>query len=155
MPGSAWHFLLQCHHKSMGRILGLDLGDKTIGVAVSDELHWTAQGVTTLKRTTTDKDLAALDELVDSYEVEEIIVGLPRNMDYSLGAQAEKTIAFTNTLETHLDAINVTLWDERLSTSTASKVLIEADISRKKQKRVVNTLAAVVILQSYLDAQTL
>ncbi len=137
----------------MGRILGLDVGDKTIGVAVSDELGWTAQGVTTLKRENKKKDIEAIAQLVETYAVEEIVVGLPKNMNNSLGEQAEKTLKFAKSLETQLDKITITLWDERLSTSVANNVLISADLSRKKRKRVVNTLAAAVILQGYLDVQ--
>jgi putative Holliday junction resolvase len=138
----------------MGRILGLDVGDKTIGVAVSDELRWTAQGVTTLKREHEKKDITAIVQLVETYAAEEIVIGLPKNMNNSLSAQAEKTIKFAKSLESQLNTIKITLWDERLSTSEVNRVLISADLSRKKRKRVVNTLAAVVILQGYLDAQT-
>jgi len=137
----------------MGRILGLDVGDKTIGVAVSDELRWTAQGVMTLKRENAKQDLAALVQLVETYAAEKVVVGLPKNMNNSLGEQAEKVLKFVKSLEAQLGNIPVTLWDERLSTATADKVLISADLSRKKRKRVVNTLAAVIILQGYLDSQ--
>lgn len=139
----------------MGRILGLDVGDKTIGVAVSDELGWTAQGVTTLKRENTKKDIEAIAQLVETYTAEKVVVGLPKNMDSSLGEQAQKVLKFAKSLEVQLNKISVTLWDERLSTSMANNVLISADLSRKKRKRVINTLAAVVILQGYLDAQSL
>jgi putative Holliday junction resolvase len=136
----------------MGRILGLDVGEKTIGVAVSDELRWTAQGVITLQRENVKKDIEALTRLVETYAAEEIVVGLPKNMDNSLGEQADKVLKFAKALETQLNNVPVTFWDERLSTSVADRVLISADLSRKKRKRVVNTLAAVVILQGYLDA---
>ena len=139
----------------MGRILGLDVGDKTIGVAVSDELGWTAQGVITLKRKNKKKDIEAIVRLVETHTAEEVVVGLPKNMDNSLGEQAEKVRKFAKSLEVQLGNIPVTLWDERLSTAVANNVLISADLSRKKRKRVVNTLAAVVILQGYLDAKTL
>jgi putative Holliday junction resolvase len=139
----------------MGRILGLDVGDKTIGIAVSDELGWTAQGVTTLKRENKKKDIEAIARLVKTYSAEKVVVGFPKNMNNSLGEQAEKVLKFAKSLERQLDKIPITLWDERLSTSMANNVLISADLSRKKRKRVVNTLAAVVILQGYLDAQSL
>ena len=139
----------------MGRILGLDVGDKTIGVAVSDELGWTAQGVTTLKREKAARDLNAIVQFVDTYAAEEVVVGLPKHLNNSLGAQAQKSLAFAHALRELLPDIPVTLWDERLSTSAANRVLIDADISRKKQKRVVNMLASVVILQSYLDAKSM
>jgi putative Holliday junction resolvase len=136
----------------MGRILGLDVGEKTIGVAVSDELGWTAQGLMTLKRENAQQDFAALNKLVETYEVEKVVVGLPKNMNNSIGAQAEKVIKFAKTLERKFPQIPVTFWDERLSTVAADNVLISADLSRKKRKRVINTLAAVFILQGYLDA---
>ena len=139
----------------MGRILGLDVGDKTIGVAVSDELGWTAQGVTTLKRENTKKDIEAIAQLVETYTAEKAVVGLPKNMNNSLGEQAQKVLKFAKSLEVQLNEVSVILWDERLSTSMANNVLISADLSRKKRKRVINTLAAVVILQGYLDAQAL
>ena len=131
----------------------MDVGDKTVGVAVSDELKWTAQAVMTLKRENKKKDIEAIARLVKTYSAEEIVVGLPKNMDNSLGEQAEKVLKFAKSLETQMHKVTVTLWDERLSTSSANRVLISADLSRKKRKRVVNTLAAVVILQGYLDAQ--
>lgn len=136
----------------MGRILGLDVGEKTIGVAVSDELGWTAQGLLTLKRESAQQDLAALNKLVETYEVEKVVVGLPKNMNNTIGEQAEKVIKFAKTLERKFPQIPVTFWDERLSTVAADNVLISADLSRKKRKRVINTLAAVFILQGYLDA---
>ena len=139
----------------MGRILGLDVGEKTIGIAVSDELHWTAQGVMTLKREGKKKDFPALLDIVEQYDVEEIVIGLPKNMDDTVGAQAEKTLKFSRMLAGRLPSIKMTLWDERLSTSTADRVLVEADVSRKKRKNVINTLAAVVILQACLDARSL
>jgi putative Holliday junction resolvase len=139
----------------MGKILGLDVGDKTIGVAVSDELGWTAQGVTTLKRENTTRDLDTVVQLVNTYAAGEVVVGLPKHMNNSLGAQAQKALSFAHALENLLPDIPVTPWDERLSTSTANRVLIDADLSRKKRKRVVNTLASVVILQSYLDAKSM
>lgn len=136
----------------MGRILGLDVGEKTIGVAVSDELGWTAQGLMTLKRENAQQDFAALNKLVETYEVEKVVVGLPKNMNNTIGEQAEKVIKFAKTLERKFPQIPVTFWDERLSTVAADNVLISADLSRKKRKRVINTLAAVFILQGYLDA---
>ena len=136
----------------MGRILGLDVGEKTIGVAVSDELGWTAQGLLTLKRENAQQDFAALNKLVETYEVEKVVVGLPKNMNNTIGEQAEKVIKFAKTLERKFPQIPVTFWDERLSTVAADNVLISADLSRKKRKRVINTLAAVFILQGYLDA---
>ncbi len=139
----------------MGKILGLDVGDKTIGVAVSDELKWTAQGLMTLTREGQKKDIPIIVDLVQAHDVEEIVIGFPKNMNNTLGEQAEKVLKFSRRLKAGLDRVKVTLWDERLTTVAARKVLIEADVSRKKRKKVINTLAAVLILQGYLDAHTL
>ena len=138
----------------MGRILGLDVGDKTIGIAVSDELGWTAQGIKTLQRQGKKHDLTAIAELAESYAVTEVIVGLPKHLNNTLGEQAEAVLKFARSLEGRLHPIPISLWDERLSTSTAERILVDADMSRKKRKRVINTLAAVVILQNYLDTKS-
>lgn len=138
----------------MGKLLGLDVGDKTIGIAVSDELKWTAQGLMTLKREGKKKDIPAILDLVETHAIAEIVIGLPKNMNNTLGEQAEKVIRFSKFLEGRLRNVKITLWDERLTTSAADKVLIKADVSRRKRKKVVNTLAAVLILQGYLDAQS-
>ena len=138
----------------MGKILGLDVGDKTIGVALSDELHWTAQGLTTLQRTGKKQDVPAIVRLVETHKVERIVIGFPKNMNNTLGEQAENVLKFSKLLEAHLSNVTVTLWDERLTTSAAEKVLLQANVSRKKRKNVVNILAAVLILQTYLDAQS-
>lgn len=132
------------------RIMGLDLGDKTIGVAVSDPLGWTAQGVTTLRRTDLESDLQQLAGLVQQYEVEEFVLGLPKNMDGSLGPRAEMVRQFAALLRDRLDR-PVHLWDERLSTVAAEKHLLGADVSRRGRKKVVDKLAAVYILQGFLD----
>jgi len=131
--------------------MGLDVGEKTIGVAVSDPLGWTAQGVTTLKRgESLEDDLKALEGLVKEYGVDKLVVGLPRNMNGSLGAQAEKIQAFSRAAEEFL-GLTVVLWDERLTTVEAERLLVRADLSRCRRKRIVDRLAAVLILQSYLD----
>ncbi|MGQ9557718.1 MAG: Holliday junction resolvase RuvX [Desulfurispora sp.] len=134
------------------RIMGLDLGDKTIGVAVSDPLGWTAQGVTTLRRGDLDGDLQQLAALVQQYEVEEFVLGLPKNMDGSLGPRAEMVQQFAALLRERLGR-PVHLWDERLSTVAAQKHLLGADVSRRGRKKVVDKLAAVYILQGFLDRQ--
>lgn len=139
----------------MARILGLDVGDKTIGVAVSDELGWTAQGITTIQRQGKKHDLAALAALVERYAVTEILVGLPKHLNNTIGEQAEKAQQFARSLAGRFYPIPITMWDERLSTASAERVLLDADVSRKKRKQVINTLAAVVILQNYLDAKSL
>ncbi len=137
----------------MGRILGLDVGDKTIGIAMSDEFKWTAQAVKTLRREGKKTDLPALVELAQQNAVEEIVIGLPKNMDNSLGEQAEKVLKFSRQLEGRLGSgIKITMWDERLSTAAAEKTLISADVNRKKRKKAIDTIAAVFILQGYLDS---
>ncbi len=136
----------------MGRTLGLDIGAKTIGVAVSDELGWTAQGVTTLARRGLDADLAAIRRLVEEWTVERIVVGLPRNMDGSIGPAARAVLEFAETLKRAL-GLPVVTWDERLSTVAATRTLLAADVSRRRRRTVVDKLAAVFILQGYLDRQ--
>jgi putative holliday junction resolvase len=132
------------------RILGLDLGSHTIGVAVSDELGITAQGLKTIKRRTKSEDLREITEIVDQFKIDKIVVGLPKNMDGSLGKQAEMVFRWIKDLRERISLPLVT-WDERLSTVGASKVLLEADLSRKKRKAVIDKLAAVLILQGYLN----
>lgn len=132
------------------RILGLDVGDRTIGVAVSDEFGWTAQGLKIIRRTDDDADLAELREIIQEYEIEEIVVGLPKNMDGSIGPRGEICKAFAANLKEKLN-LQVSLWDERLSTVAAERMLLEADTSRKKRKKVVDKIAASFILQGYLD----
>jgi putative Holliday junction resolvase len=133
------------------RIMGLDVGSHTIGVALSDELGLTAQGLETIRRKSTDQDLQTLTRIVTKYEVSRIVVGLPKNMDGTLGPQAEKMLKWKRTLEEAL-RLPVETWDERLSTVGATRILLEADVSRKKRKRSVDKIAAVLILQGYLDA---
>jgi putative Holliday junction resolvase len=132
------------------RIMGLDLGSKRIGVAVSDELGWTAQGVTVIKRSSSW--LSQLDELVDQYQVTKLVVGLPRNMDGSIGARGIDCQEVAEELKKRYN-LPVDLWDERLSTTAVERTLIAADVSRKKRKAVIDQMAASWILQGYLDAQ--
>lgn len=132
------------------RILGLDVGDKTIGVAISDELGWTAQGLEVIRRRKLEDDLLRLVEIIDAYKVDEIVVGLPKNMNGTIGARAELTMEFTESLKAKVTA-PIKLWDERLTTVSAERTLIEADVSRKKRKQVVDKMAAMLILQGYLD----
>jgi len=134
------------------RILGLDVGDATIGVAVSDELLITAQGLETIRRTGDERDLEAVADLAREYAVSEIVVGMPVNMDGTIGPQAKKTQEFADALEKHT-GIPMRAWDERLTTVAAERVLVSADLSRRKRKRVRDKLAAVMILQSYLDGR--
>jgi putative Holliday junction resolvase len=134
------------------RILGLDVGSKTIGVAVSDELSLTAQGLTTLKRKVLKQDIKQLLKVIEENGVEKVVVGLPKNMNGSLGPSAEMVISLIGELKKFID-LPVVTWDERLSTVAAQRVLLEADMSRKKRKRVVDKVAAIIILQGYLDSQ--
>jgi putative Holliday junction resolvase len=134
------------------RILGLDLGSKTIGVAMSDDLLITAQVLTSIKRTTLEKDLAAIRNLVVEYEVEEVVVGLPINMDGTKGASALGAEEFIGNLRLLLP-IKIIPWDERLSTVAAEKILLEGDLSRQKRRKVIDRLAAAYILQGYLDSR--
>ncbi|SCY98161.1 Holliday junction resolvase RuvX [Alkaliphilus peptidifermentans] len=137
----------------MPRIMGLDVGDKTIGVAASDPLGWTAQGIETIQRIGIKKDLQRLEEIIKGYEIEMIVVGLPKNMNGSLGPQSEKVLEFVERLKKRFN-LEVALWDERLSTVAAERDLIKADVSRKKRKEVIDKMAAVYILQGYLDGRS-
>lgn len=132
------------------RIMGLDFGSKTIGVAMSDELFWTAQGVKTIKRS--KKEMDELLELIREYEVREIVLGYPKNMNGTLGPRCALTEEFAEILRSE-SGIDVKLWDERLSTVAAQRTLIEADVSRAKRKHVIDKMAAVFILQGYLDSR--
>jgi putative Holliday junction resolvase len=132
--------------------MGLDMGEKYIGVAVSDPLGCVAQGIETILRSKQkQKDIAALKELAGKYNVELVVVGLPRNMNGSLGEQGHKVLAFVDRLKTDLK-LAVETWDERLSTVAAERVLLSADVSRARRKKVIDKMAAVIILQNYLDA---
>lgn len=134
------------------RIMGLDLGDVTIGIAVSDPLGWTAQGIETIRRKGREADdLARLAQLIKEWEIEKIVLGLPRNMNGTMGPRAEKTLEFKERLE-EFTGLPVVTWDERLSTVAAQRTLLEADMSRGKRRKVVDKLAAVFILQGFLDA---
>lgn len=132
------------------RLLGLDLGTKTIGVAVSDGLLSIASGLTTIKRTKFTKDAEALDAIITEKGVLAIVIGLPLNMDGSEGPRAQATKAFVRNLGQKMD-IPVIYWDERLSTVAAERVMIEADMSRKKRAEKIDSAAAAFILQGALD----
>jgi putative holliday junction resolvase len=132
--------------------MGLDVGTKTIGVSVSDELGWTAQGVEVIRRTGDQQaDLRRVRELATEMDVHKIVVGLPKNMDGSIGPAGKECQRFAARLEECLD-LPTQLWDERLSTRTAERLLVEADVRRKRRKSVIDKMAAVIILQNYLDA---
>lgn len=134
----------------MERIIGLDVGDRTIGVAVSDPLLLTAQGLTTIHRKSWSDDMKTLGEIINNYQAKKIVVGLPINMNGSLGPQGEKTKEFVARLLEEFD-LEVIYQDERLSTMAAQRTLIEADVTRKKRKGVIDKLASTYILQTYLD----
>ncbi|WP_303868944.1 Holliday junction resolvase RuvX [Acetobacterium wieringae] len=134
----------------MERILGIDVGDKRIGVAVTDPLQITAQGVMTLKRKTRDDDLEAFRELIAKYEIKKVVAGLPLNMDGSESAQTRKTMNFCQFIKKRLK-IEIIYIDERLTSSWSEKVLIEGNVSRENRKDYIDMLAAQMILQSYMD----
>ena len=130
--------------------MALDVGSHTIGIACSDALLMTAQGIETIRRTSLENDFNRLRELISEYEVHELVVGMPKNMNGTKGDRAEKTEEFVEKMKAVID-LPVTFWDERLSTVMAERQLIAADVSRKKRKGVIDKMAAVVILQGYLD----
>ena len=132
------------------RIMALDVGSRTIGIACSDALLMTAQGIETIRRTSLENDFNRLREFISEYEVHELVVGMPKNMNGTKGDRAEKTEEFVEKMKAVID-LPVTFWDERLSTVMAERQLIAADVSRKKRKGVIDKMAAVVILQGYLD----
>ncbi len=134
------------------RCLGLDLGDKRIGIAISDELGITAQGLDTLERRSLKRDMAALQTLVDTHGVTEIVIGMPRNMDGSYGERAEITEKFIEVLEASCQ-LPCTAWDERLTSRQADRVLRAANQHRRQPKSVRDRMAAQLILQSYMDYQ--
>ena len=134
----------------MMRIMGLDVGTKTIGVALSDELGLTAQPLTTIKRTGIRKDMEKLLGLMEEHGVEMLVVGVPVNMDGTIGERAKSVLAFVERLR-EVTVVEVRTWDERLSTAAVERVLIEGDMSREKRKKVIDRLAAAYILQGFLD----
>jgi len=135
------------------RFLGLDIGSKRIGIALSDELGITAQGLPTLLCATPKKDIQKLLEIVSQHKVEKIVVGLPKNMDGTLGKSAEQVLTFIEVMKGKT-AIPVEVWDERLSTVAVNRTLISANVSRRRRKDVVDKLAAVYILQGFLDSHS-
>ena len=134
------------------RALALDIGDKTIGVAVSDLLGLTAQGVETIRRTSNKDDLKRLGELVAQFEADTFVIGLPKNMDGTEGTRCELVKKFAAKLGVAFPNVKQIFWDERLSTVAATRNLIAADLSRKKRKKVIDKMAAVYILQGWLDS---
>ncbi|WP_147532446.1 Holliday junction resolvase RuvX [Bacillus marasmi] len=136
------------------RVMGLDVGTKTVGVAISDELGWTAQGLTTLKINEDEQEFGfeEIEKLIKEHLVDKIVVGLPKNMNGSIGPRGEACQFYASELE-RLYGVPTVLWDERLTTMAAERVLLEADVSRKKRKKVIDKMAATLILQGYLDSK--
>lgn len=135
------------------RIIGLDYGTKTVGVAISDALGITAQGLETITRKEANKlrkTLARIEAIIEEYEVEQIVLGFPKNMDNSVGERAKDCQNFAEMLERRT-GLPVVLWDERLTTVSADKVLMESGVRRENRKAVIDKIAAVFILQGYLD----
>ncbi len=133
-----------------GRLLGLDVGSKTIGLALSDMTRAVATPLTTIKRTKFTKDAAELSEIIENHEIFALVIGLPLNMDGSEGPRAQSVRAFARNLSSHV-SLPVAFWDERLSTAAAERTLLEADASRKRRGEVIDKMAAAIILQGALD----
>ena len=136
------------------KILGLDVGSKTVGIAISDLMGWTAQGLDTL-RINEEQDDLGIDQLVKiikDNQVGTVVIGLPKNMNNSIGFRGEASIKYKEKLQESVPSIDIVMWDERLSTMAAERSLLEADVSRQKRKKVIDKMAAVFILQGYLDS---
>lgn len=136
------------------RIMGLDYGSKTVGVAISDPLLMTAQGIEIIRRESEKRlrrTLARIEELVKEYEVEKIVLGFPKHLNNSVGERGEKSLELKEMIERRC-GLEVIMWDERFTTVEANRTLIEADVRRENQKDYVDMLAAVFILQGYLDS---
>lgn len=136
------------------RIMGLDVGSKTVGVAISDELGWTAQGLKTLKinEDKSEFGFSEISDIINEYQVSLVVVGFPKNMNGTIGPRGEASQEYAREIEKRFSLPTV-LWDERLTTMAAERVLIKADVSRKKRKKVIDKMAAVMILQGYLDSK--
>ena len=132
------------------RILGLDIGQKTIGLAISDPLGLTAQGLTTIRRKNKQSDIEELKKVCKEYEVETLVIGLPKNMNNSIGFAGEKIQEFVELIKEEI-GLKIEFWDERLTTVAAHRAMLEADLSRGKRKKIVDKVAATYILQGYLD----
>lgn len=136
------------------RIMGLDYGTKTVGVAISDALRVTAQGIETITRKEENKlrrTCARIEELIREYEVGKIVLGFPKHMNNDIGERAEKSLEFKEMLERRT-GLEVVMWDERLTTAAAERTLIESGVRRENRKKYVDKIAAVFILQGYLDS---
>ncbi|SHE28218.1 putative holliday junction resolvase [Alkalibacter saccharofermentans DSM 14828] len=138
----------------MIRYMGLDVGDRTIGVAVSDLLGLTAQSLKTIKRASLDKDLEELKSIIEEKSVTVLVIGIPKNMNGSIGSQGEKVIGFSNYLKKRLK-VEIVHWDERLTSKFADNLMLEGDVKRKKRKEKIDMMAAQNILQSYMDSKNI
>lgn len=134
------------------RVLALDYGDRRIGAALSDAFGWTAQGLEMIENRSEDGSIRRVAELAAEHGVETIVVGLPKNMNGTIGPRGEICIAFAEKLRANL-SLPVVMWDERLTTVAATRTLLEADVSRKKRRQVVDKMAAALLLQNYLDSR--
>jgi putative Holliday junction resolvase len=132
------------------RILSLDVGDKRIGIAISDELELTARGIGVIERKGLKEDIKEILNILEQFDIGRVVIGLPRNMNGTLGPQGESVKNFGEKLKSHAN-IDIVYWDERLTTIAAERTLLEADLSRKKRKGLIDKMAAVLILQNYLD----
>lgn len=134
------------------KIIALDVGNKRIGVAISDALGMFAHPLYTIQRKGIQRDIQAIADLLKEHEVGELVIGLPKNMDGSVGFQGEKTMAFAEQLQNHIKDVRIIFWDERLSTKTAKDIMLKNGIKQEDKKKIVDTVAAMVILDNYLSS---
>lgn len=135
------------------KIIGLDVGSRTVGIAISDLMGWTAQGLDTLQINEEENELGidALIDIIQKENVDTVVIGLPKNMNNSIGFRGEASLKYKDALAERMPNLEIIMWDERLSTMAAERSLLEADVSRAKRKKVIDKMAAVFILQGYLD----
>ncbi|HDV5973875.1 TPA: Holliday junction resolvase RuvX [Staphylococcus pseudintermedius] len=135
------------------KIIGLDVGSRTVGIAISDLMGWTAQGLDTLQINEEENELGidALIDIIQKENVGTVVIGLPKNMNNSIGFRGEASLKYKDALAERMSNLEIIMWDERLSTMAAERSLLEADVSRAKRKKVIDKMAAVFILQGYLD----
>ncbi|MDF0005086.1 Holliday junction resolvase RuvX [Staphylococcus pseudintermedius] len=135
------------------KIIGLDVGSRTVGIAISDLMGWTAQGLDTLQINEEENELGidALIDIIQKENVGTVVIGLPKNMNNSIGFRGEASLRYKDALAERMPNLEIIMWDERLSTMAAERSLLEADVSRAKRKKVIDKMAAVFILQGYLD----
>ncbi|EHS7206359.1 Holliday junction resolvase RuvX [Staphylococcus pseudintermedius] len=135
------------------KIIGLDVGSRTVGIAISDLMGWTAQGLDTLQINEEENELGidALIDIIQKENVGTVVIGLPKNMNNSIGFRGEASLKYKGALAERMPNLEIIMWDERLSTMAAERSLLEADVSRAKRKKVIDKMAAVFILQGYLD----